>query len=854
MDKGHKIVLACCATLALMLVSCASDELLGEAAGTGRAIAFEVGVAGSIDVTTTRSGADDFLPTSSLELHGGDSTFYANCDERNTIDMHYNTTSATTRGSIQTSDAFYESFGLYGYVYDSSSTWESNKASLSPDGKINDLEVSKANGTWTANAYWPGSTKKATFFAYAPYSDTNASITTTGTPSVTYTVPQTISAQQDLLIAKSTEDILCDGKTLPSLSFDHALTAVTFQAGTLPTGYTIKSITISGVYNKGKLSFDGTIWENHDIVSGTNTYSASLSDVLFLMPQTIPSGAKLKVTFTDGSKDYPSEADLGSTVWEKGYKYTYSLSVDKINGTFIFEVTPTSPVSVDKNGGNVEYSVKSYYEWNDGKTKDISWTATFSTDGGSTWSSTAPDWLTGFTASGVGSTTGTNYQANVSAQSSTSVSGVTASSVLKSASKVTDYDLSLHTVSGADCSRTTANCYLVHAAGTYKLPLVYGNAIKNGVTNTTAFSPSGTNKNYFLTPFLNHDNAGITDPWLKNNGATPDGAKLIWQDVKGLIASVGISGDYLTFTVSSTNIAEGNAVIAATKNGTVVWSWHIWVTPETLYTLTSIKGNLYTYKVTHVNLGWVNSGTISLNNYEGRSCTVKMTQLGGQEKTFVVSQPPLKTVTASKQGVNTYYQFGRKDPNIPAEAYNSSSNHTAYNISGASVSPTLSQKSVVIGTTIQNPLIHYYNSINLGPYGTSQYNLWDAKNTTYGQIRTKTVKTIYDPCPPGFCIPTSDLWYKMSGNSGNQSSTGDWDETNLGRLWTSNTPNVYFPASDCRDSSGGFLNSVGSYGYYWSASPSSDRNGHNLYLGSSRWLWNNNRRSYGFPVRAVLEE
>lgn len=853
MDKGHKIVLACCTTLALMLVSCASDELLGEAAGTGRAIAFEVGVAGSIDVTTTRSGADDFLPTSSLELHGGDSTFYANCDERNTIDMHYNTTSATTRGSIQTSDAFYSSFGLYGYVYDSGSTWESNKASLSPDSKINKLQVTKADGTWKTNVYWQGSTKRATFFAYAPYGDTNASITTTGTPSVTYTVPQTISAQQDLLIAKSTEeDILCDGNTLPSLTFDHALTAVTFQQGTLPEGYTIKSITISGVYNKGMLSFEGTEWTGLSTVEGNTYTTTSLSDVLFLMPQTIPSGAKLKVTFTDGSKDYPSEADLGSTVWEKGYKYTYSLSANEKKGTFIFEVTPISSVPVDENGGSVEYSVKSYYKWDDSRTKGIGWTASFSTDNGSTWSSTAPSWLTGFTSSGNGSTTASSYSATVSSR----YIEKTATSVLKSAPEVSDYDLSLHTVSGEECLRTTANCYLVHAAGTYKLPLVYGNAIKGGETNSESYNPSGTSGDKFLKPFHNHADAGITKPWLKDNGVTPDGALLIWQDVNGLISNVGISGDYLTFTVSSTKIAEGNAVIAATKSGTVVWSWHIWVTPETLSTLTPIQGNEYEYKVTPVNLGWVNSGNITLVDNDTRSCTVKITQTGGSEKTFVVTQnlSQAPKYTASKQGVNTYYQWGRKDPEIPAKAYNNQLDHVVYNISGGSVSRTYQPSYVAIGTTIQNPLVHYCNSDYYGPYNTNQYNLWDANNINTGQIKTKTVKTIYDPCPPGFCIPTYDLWYKMSGNSGTSSSTGSWDKTNNGYLWTDNTPHVFFPASGLHSNSNGSLISVGSFGYCWSASPKSDKDGHNLFPGSSSLQWYSNNRSYGFPVRAVLEE
>ncbi|WP_348243310.1 hypothetical protein, partial [Salmonella enterica] len=85
-------------------------------------------------------------------------------------------------------------------------------------------------------------------------------------------------------IAKSDENILCDGNTLPSLSFNHALTAVTFQQGTLPTGYIIKSIEISGVYNKGTLSFEGTSWTPEE---GKASYtSTSLDDVLFLIPQT----------------------------------------------------------------------------------------------------------------------------------------------------------------------------------------------------------------------------------------------------------------------------------------------------------------------------------------------------------------------------------------------------------------------------------------------------------------------------------------------------------------------------------------------------------------------------------------
>ena len=94
----------------------------------------------------------------------------------------------------------------------------------------------------------------------------------------------------------------------------------------------------------------------------------------------------------------------------------------------------------------------------------------------------------------------------------------------------------------------------------------------------------------------------------------------------------------------------------------------------------------------------------------------------------------------------------------------------------------------------------------------------------------------------------------MSGNSGSSSSSGTWDDTNKGRLWTDNTPNVYFPASGYRNYSSGSLRYVGSYGYYWSASPNSSNYGHFLNFTSGNWYWSYSYRAYGFPVRPVAEE
>ena len=182
----------------------------------------------------------------------------------------------------------------------------------------------------------------------------------------------------------------------------------------------------------------------------------------------------------------------------------------------------------------------------------------------------------------------------------------------------------------------------------------------------------------------------------------------------------------------------------------------------------------------------------------------------------------------------------------------STTDHAAYNISGSSVSKVYSGSYVTIGTTIQNPLTHYYNSSTYGPYSTAQYNLWDGTKTSTGVGTNATVKTIYDPCPPGFCVPTANLYSYFASNSG--SATWNGTSGQAGRTWTKDTPNLFFPASGSRSSSSAALNGVGSYGLCWSASPISTNHGYSLYFSSSSWYSYTNYRAYGYPVRAVAEE
>ena len=85
-------------------------------------------------------------------------------------------------------------------------------------------------------------------------------------------------------------------------------------------------------------------------------------------------------------------------------------------------------------------------------------------------------------------------------------------------------DLSMVDCAGNDRTdgQWTANCYMVHTAGNYKLPLVYGNAIKNGQTNAAAYTGITAASSDIPTTltFPRHDGEAITAPWIKNNGIT----------------------------------------------------------------------------------------------------------------------------------------------------------------------------------------------------------------------------------------------------------------------------------------------------------------------------------------------
>lgn len=321
--------------------------------------------------------------------------------------------------------------------------------------------------------------------------------------------------------------------------------------------------------------------------------------------------------------------------------------------------------------------------------------------------------------------------------------------ILKNNPEKADFDLSFYNPATGIITpkQNTANCYVVNSPGTYRFPLVYGNAIKDGATNANAYTAVKVSNYDVLTSLQRHDGNAINNPWIKSNNITVSGASILWQDASGLVSDVRISGDYIFFSVSKDNIRQGNCVIVA-KNagGDVVWSWHIWVTDEDL----TRKFSTSSVQLAEVNLGWCSTGTETVDVQKERVGTIKLGN-GHASCTFNLTQSgQINQTTAFSTGNCPFYQWGRKDPICPV---NGSSYKVTYDASGTpdNDGPTKQSTGKTLADGIKNPGILYSSNSSNYDWLSSSYNydnLWNR-----GVSNDNTEKTVYDPCPVGFHVP-----------------------------------------------------------------------------------------------------
>ena len=296
--------------------------------------------------------------------------------------------------------------------------------------------------------------------------------------------------------------------------------------------------------------------------------------------------------------------------------------------------------------------------------------------------------------------------------------------------------------------------------------------------------PDGYTTGIMLSAFRDHLDHFITTPYigeqLTSNFSDPQ-AQLLWMDEDGLIDPTSVDylpgadrkNDYITFEVKQENIRQGNAVLALKDDtGTIVWSWHIWVTDADL-TQHNVKRFPATeedvvppvaYELAKVNLGWCD--TKVAESYPAQHYYLRFVQ---DDPNGVTTESIKVNMTAGNSvtifGNCPYYQGARKDPLIPwngvsgmlgtKKCYPPKAINEYYPIAGVSAG-----MGTTIGNTIQNPHIHYSGMYSWAwPVIDNGWNAhgYDGQGsfTTSGSINSSVFgrKTIYDPSPVGYKIP-----------------------------------------------------------------------------------------------------
>lgn len=218
----------------------------------------------------------------------------------------------------------------------------------------------------------------------------------------------------------------------------------------------------------------------------------------------------------------------------------------------------------------------------------------------------------------------------------------------------------------------------------------------------------------------------------------PYSARILWQDENYLITHVELVHGYVRFTLNSecrTGNKKGNAVIAVyDRDGSIIWSWHIWVTDK--------------------------FSTIDYSfDYGGKPYAFGMMDrnLGARKATSSGTDDVLDTY-------GLYYLWGRKDPSPGPPAYNYAQADTRTGIYWYMDQGIRSSVEVITDANTTVEMSARYPLSLMIPSRISELypsdwlymsvdQLW-GYSPLAGEVSRKT---IYDPCPYGYRVADDEL-------------------------------------------------------------------------------------------------
>ena len=507
--------------------------------------------------------------------------------------------------------------------------------------------------------------------------------------------------------------------------------------------------------------------------SVTLGYAASSSSFTYSIPDP-QDGYTLKV---EASHDWITDVkDNGSGISfsvkenNSGSSRTGKITVTYAGVSKVFTVTQSytaSGISLSPVNGSHDYTSGTY---------NFKYTITNPREGQDASFTASAQWITGITDSN--GTVSYKVSENNSGSSRTGKITVTYAGVSKEFT--VSQDLGPKNLSEGG----TANCYVISTKGYYSFKSVKGNS--------------------------------------STSVGTVSSVEVLWEtfgtsttpSVGDLIKSVSYVNGTITFQTADA-FKEGNAVIAAKDvSGTILWSWHIWLTDEP-------QGQVY----------YNNAGTMMDRNLGATSAT-----------------------PGDVGALGLLYQWGRKDPFLGSSSISDDVKAKSTITWPSAVSSDSSNGTIEYATSHPTTFI----TSNLDNY--DWYYTGDSSTDNTRWTTSESTKSIYDPCPAGWRVPDGDsngVWSKAKGSSSYFSHS--YDNTNEGMNFSGTVggaSTIWYPASGYRSASGA-LNNVGYYGYYWSTSPGSSYSysAYSLNIGYDGDVLPsyNSNRSCGCSVRCIKE-
>ena len=215
---------------------------------------------------------------------------------------------------------------------------------------------------------------------------------------------------------------------------------------------------------------------------------------------------------------------------------------------------------------------------------------------------------------------------------------------------------------------------------------------------------------------------------------TTESVGLLWQSNTGAVKNVGLVNGMASFYIpasdeDTTRVVDTNAVIAAyNADGDVIWSWHLWIVNGTPLAAYDTYSNGKSFM--RLNLGAFTNAN------------------GSQDEQRILDS------------YGMYYQWGRKDP-FPRPYYFDASgadDESRYNEAGTYIAENYVERTSSNGTidyATKNPMVFITTADDLESEVVGNCD-WLAPGYGDDNLWGENGKSLYDPCPYGWKVPSAD--------------------------------------------------------------------------------------------------